>query len=404
MIKGKAVVAQGGGPTAVINETLVGVITQAKRSSYIIDVYGSIHGVRGIENEDFVDLSMISDQQLQRIAETPASALLSTRDKPDFDYCKKIIDVFKAHDIRYFYYIGGNDSEDTCRILSEASVVIGYELYVVHIPKTIDNDLLVNDHTPGFGSAAQFVANAFAGIDMDIRALPGVYIGVVMGRDAGFLTAASALARQYEDSAPHLIYIPEVTFDTDMFLTQVKACYEKYGRCVIAVSEGIRNKEGTPVAATILDDVERDSHGNVQLSGTGALADSLVKLVKNNLSVLKVRGDTFGYLQRSYPANVSSVDADEARKLGEIAVLQSLRDDFESCSIAIIRVGNYSVEYRPTPLTSVAKKTKGMDPLYYNSDTAMVTEKFLEYLRPLVSEIPQCERLDAPAVTKILRK
>ncbi len=404
MITGKAVVAQGGGPTAVINETLVGVIAQAMRSPYITDLYGSIHGVRGIENEDFVDLSMISDQQLQRIAETPASALLSTRDKPDFDYCKKIISVFQAHDIRYFYYIGGNDSADTCRILSEASAEIGYDLLVVHIPKTIDNDLLVNDHTPGFGSAAQFVANAFAGIDMDIRALPGVYIGVVMGRDAGFLTAASALARHNEDSAPHLIYIPEVIFDTEKFLSQVKACYEKHGRCVVAVSEGIRNSDGTPVAATLRGEVERDCHGNVQLSGTGALADSLVKLVKDNCSVEKVRGDTFGYLQRSYPANVSTVDAKEAREIGEMAVVYSVQEQFESSSIAIHRVGDYSVEFRPTPLTTVAKKTKCMDPLYYNADKAMVTDKFIEYLRPLVTDIPQCERLVAPAVTKILRK
>jgi len=403
MVTGKAVVAQGGGPTAVINETLVGVITQAIRSPFITDVYGSVHGVRGIIEEDFVDFSLISDLKLERVAKTPASALLSTRDKPDFAYCEKIIKVLQAHDIRYFYYIGGNASADTCRILSEASKEIGYELNVVHIPKTIDNDLLVNDHTPGFGSAAQFVANAFAGIDMDTRALPGVYLGVVMGRDAGFLTAASALARRYEDSAPHLIYIPESTFDTELFLSQVKDAYAKYGRCIIAVSEGIRNSDGVPVAATLQDEVERDGHGNVQLSGTGILADSLVKLIKDNLDVAKVRADTFGYLQRSYAGTVSSVDAKEAREIGEMAVRHSLAEDFDSGSIAIHRVGNYSVEYRPTPLSSVAKLTKGMDPSFYCAETAMVTEAFLSYVRPLVSDIPQCERLFAPAVPKILK-
>lgn len=404
MIKGKAVIAQGGGPTAVINQSLVGAVTEALRSDNITSVYGAIHGVRGIINEDFIDLSMASRETLEKIACSPASALKSTRDKPDCDYCDEIFKVLQAHDVRYFYYIGGNDSADTCRIISETAQTVGYELKVVHIPKTIDNDLRVTDHCPGFGSAAKFVSNAFAGINLDNRALPGVYLGVVMGRDAGFLTASSAMAHRYEDDAPHLIYIPESTFNTDRFLSHIDDCYSKYGRCIVALSEGVRNSEGVPIVATLQEQIERDAHGNVQLSGTGALADSLVSLIRNNLSVSKVRGDTFGYLQRSFAGCVSPVDAQEARTIGEMAVKYSLREDFTGGSIAMKRIGDYVISYEPTPLASVARLTKSMDPSFYNEETAQVTAAFMNYVRPIVGEFPECHQFDVPSVSKIYRK
>lgn len=404
MIQGKAVIAQGGGPTAVINQSLVGAITEALRSDNITELYGAIHGVRGIINEEFLDLSMVSRESLEKIANSPASALKSTRDKPDEEYCHKIFDVLKAHDVHFFYYIGGNDSADTCRIISETAQKVGYELKVVHIPKTIDNDLRVTDHCPGFGSAAKFVSNAFSGINLDNRALPGVYLGVVMGRDAGFLTAASALAHRYEDDAPHLIYIPEATFDTNRFLSHVEDTYSRYGRCIVALSEGIRNSEGVPIIATLQEQIERDAHGNVQLSGTGALADSLVTLIRDNLSVSKVRGDTFGYLQRSFAGCVSSVDAQEARTIGEMAVKHSLKKDFAGGSIAMKRIGDYVIKYEPTPLESVARLTKSMDPSYYDIETAQVTPEFMNYVRPIVGELPECHQFDAPFVSKIHRK
>jgi 6-phosphofructokinase 1 len=212
MTPGKVLVAQGGGPTAVINQSLVGVVLEARRQLGVERVYGARHGVRGIVNEDFFDLTQETSHNLELVAGTPGSALGSTRDKPDLKYCQQIFQVLKAHGIGHFFYIGGNDSSDTVRIVSEEATRAGYPLRCIHIPKTIDNDLVGNDHTPGFPSAARFVAQAFAGANLDNAALPGVYVAVVMGRHAGFLTAASALGRKYDDDGPHLIYLPEREF------------------------------------------------------------------------------------------------------------------------------------------------------------------------------------------------
>lgn len=201
-LEGKVVVAQGGGPTAVINQSLVGVVLESRKFSQITKVYGAVHGVNGIINENFLDLTQETTHNLEQVAITPSSALLSTRDKPDQKYCQQIFEVFKAHDVRYFFYIGGNDSADTVRIVNEQAELSDYEFRAIHIPKTIDNDLVINDHTPGFGSAARFVAQATIGANLDNRSLPGVYIGVVMGRHAGFLTAASSIAQKYPDDGP----------------------------------------------------------------------------------------------------------------------------------------------------------------------------------------------------------
>ena len=199
----KILVAQGGGPTAVINQSLVGVVLEFRRFSNVTRVYGAQHGVRGIVNEDLVDLTQETSHNLEMVAGTPSSALGSTRDKPDAKYCQQIFEVLRAHEIGAFFYIGGNDSSDTVRIVNEQAKEADYELRAIHIPKTIDNDLMENDHCPGFGSAARYVAQAFTGVNLDNRALKGVYIGVVMGRHAGFLTAASALARKYYMTMAH---------------------------------------------------------------------------------------------------------------------------------------------------------------------------------------------------------
>ncbi|MBP6339417.1 MAG: 6-phosphofructokinase, partial [Vitreoscilla sp.] len=320
MSSGKILVAQGGGPTAVINQSLVGVVLEARRFRGINRVYGARHGVRGIVNEDFVDLTQETSHNLELVAGTPAAALGSTRDKPDLAYCHEMFEVLKAHQIEHFFNIGGNDSSDTIRIVAEEAAKAGYPLRCIHIPKTIDNDLVLNDHTPGFPSAARFVAQAFAGANLDNAALPGVYVGVVMGRHAGFLTAASALGKKFPDDGPHLIYVPERVFEIDRFLSDVKAVYERYGRCVIAVSEGIHDAQGLPILAKLAKDLERDAHGNVQLSGSGALADLLCEEIKAKLKIKRVRGDTFGYLQRSFVGCVSDVDQREAREVGEKAV------------------------------------------------------------------------------------
>ena len=288
-LEGKVVVAQGGGPTAVINQSLVGVVLESRKFPQITKVYGAVNGVSGIINEDFLDLTQETTHNLEQVAITPSSALFSTREKPDKAYCEEIFNVFKAHGVRYFFYIGGNDSADTVRIVNEQAESAHYEFRAIHIPKTIDNDLLMNDHTSGYPSAAKFVAQAFIGLNLDNRALPGVHIGVVMGRNAGFLTAASSIAQKYPDDGPHLIYLPERHFDMDTFLSDVKTTYDKYGRCIIAVSEGIQDENGIPIVTKLTDTMEKDAHGNLQLSGTGALGELLVQEIKNKLKISRVR-------------------------------------------------------------------------------------------------------------------
>ncbi len=401
-LEGKVVVAQGGGPTAVINQSLVGVALESRKFSQVTRVYGALHGVQGIINEDFVDLTQETTHNLEQIADTPSSALLSTRDKPDETYCKEIFKVLKAHDVRYFFYIGGNDSADTVRIVNEQANQADYEFRAIHIPKTIDNDLVLNDHTPGYGSAARFVASAFTGANLDNRALPGVYIGVVMGRHAGFLTAASALAQKYPDDGPHLIYMPERPFHREQFLKDVHRVYSQYGRCVIAVSEGIVDANGVPMMTKLCSSIEKDAHGNVQLSGTGALGDLLGDLIKEKLNIKRVRSDTFGYLQRSFMGCVSDVDQREAREVGERAAHYAIWYNMDG-SISIQRTGFYSVNYRLERLEDVARKTRHMPDEFINQAGNGITDDFKFYLRPLLgSGFPVAHRLRAPRVAKLL--
>ena len=404
MSSGKILVAQGGGPTAVINQSLVGVAMEARRFGAIERIYGARHGVRGIVNEDFVDLTQETHHNLELVANTPSSALGSTRDKPDLKYCQDIFKVLQAHQIEHFFYIGGNDSSDTVRIVSLEAAKAGYPLCCMHIPKTIDNDLVGNDHTPGFPSAARFVAQAFAGANLDNAALPGVYVGVVMGRHAGFLTAASALGKKFPDDGPHLIYLPERTFVIDDFLRDVKATYERYGRCVVAVSEGIHNASGAPILSLLAKEIEHDAHGNVQLSGNGALADLLCEEIKAKLGIKRVRGDTFGYLQRSFIGCVSDVDQREAREVGEKAVQFAIWGQC-SGSVAIKRTGFYSVDYELLPLEAVAGKTRTMEDEFITASGTDVTDAFRLYLRPLLgSGMPDAFRLRHNPVAKILNK
>lgn len=405
MLQGKVLIAQGGGPTAVINQSLVGAVVEAGKFAGVEHIYGALHGIRGIINEDFLDLGCETARNLESVADTPCSALGSTRDKPDVKYCREIFKVLQAHKIGTFLYIGGNDSSDALRIIGEEARKADYDLRGIHIPKTIDNDLMINDHTPGFPSAARFVASAFAGIDQDNAALPGVYVGVVMGRHAGFLTAAAALARRYDNDGPHLIYLPERSFDIDSFVADVRSVYQRLGRCVIAVSEGIHDHSGAPVITKLSKDVEKDAHGNVQLSGTGALADLLTAAIKNRSDIKRVRGDTFGYLQRSFLGCVSDIDRKEAREVGEKGIRYAAQGHAAG-SVTIHRVGDYAVEYRLTPLGEVAGKTKVMDDSMISPSANNVTKSFLDYARPLLGgDLPETSRLDAAnRVAKILGK
>ena len=397
LIEGAAVIGQSGGPTAVINQSLVGIVEGLKGLKPITKIFGMRHGVTGlIKNYPLVDLGAVPHETLEKVARTPSAALGSSRDKPTEADCAKIFDACKAQQIRYFFYIGGNDSSDTCRIVSEMGKKSGYELRCFHVPKTVDNDLMMNDHTPGFGSAARFVAMAFMADNQDNRSLPGVKINVVMGRNAGFLTAASALARQGEDDGPHLVYVPEVPFDTDEFIKDVEATLHRLGRCQIAVSEGIKDKDGTDIGAKLIAG-EKDSHGNAQLSGSGALGDMLANLVKAkvktpNGKAPRVRADTLGYLQRCWP-EPSPVDAAEARAVGLYAAQQASMGIHEG-SVAINRVSNhpYRVEKRLIGLGEVAAKTRHLPPEFIQGRHD-VTRAFIDYCRPLVGELPTLGRL-----------
>jgi len=412
---GNAAIGQSGGPTAVINQSLAGVVEGLKAglaaSGKVKRILGMRHGVRGLVksgSDGLVDLTGIDAAKLEAIARTPSAALGSTRDKPDEAYCERILAGARANDIRYFFYIGGNDSADTCRIVSEMAAAAGYELRCFHVPKTIDNDLLENDHTPGFPSAARFVSLALIGDALDNASLGGIKINVIMGRNAGFLTAAASLARGQASTgaapadrpAPHLIYLPEVPFSTDAFLADVEAVYAKLGRCQIAVSEGIRDETGAEIGPKLMRAAgEVDAHGNVQLSGTGALGDGLGDLVKSGLTpkggkAPRVRADTFGYIQRCWP-HPSPVDSEEARAVGRYAAELAAGGEAHA-SVIIVRTSNaldaYRSECARADLSAVARRTRHV-PAEFILGSNDVSAVFHAYCRPLVGELPKLQKL-----------
>ncbi|MHC4890958.1 MAG: 6-phosphofructokinase [Planctomycetota bacterium] len=330
-----------------------------------------LHAVVGMSKGQFIDLKKVSADTLEQIAASPCSTLGSSRDKPDEEYCQKILEVFKKHNIRYFFYIGGNDSANTAHIINKMATEAGYELRAFHIPKTVDNDLLITDHCPGFGTAAKFEACALIGDDLDNRTLPGIKIDVIMG-----------------------VYVPERPVSMDKFLSDVDSVLKKLGRCVITASEGIRDADGVTWAKKLVEQAEKDAHGNIQLSGTGALADFLAGQAKTKLGAKRVRADTFGYLQRSFPGLQSEVDAREARWCGRHAVQYAMEE--VSGSVAIKRVGNganYAVELFRTDLSNVAEKTKHMPDEFINAEGNGVTDAFIEYAMPLTGGLPKTEHL-----------
>ena len=367
--------------------------------------------MRGIINNDFVSLDGLTKDLLERVAQTPSSALGSTRDKPDEAYCAKIFESFKKNGIEYFFYIGGNDSADTARITAEMAKAGGVKLNVYHIPKTIDNDLRTTDHCPGYGSAGRFVALAHQGDDADNRSLKGIKINIIMGRDAGWLTAAAVLGRYDESDGPHLVYLPEVDFSEEKFIADVDRVYAKYGRCVVAVSEGVRYVAGDKkslLAEKIMKGGEVDAHGNRQLSGR-ALGDYLSDLVKTKLAdliagrsadkkkpTLRVRADTFGYLQRSFPTIVSEADAAEARECGRLAVQYALTapEGLSSGSVAMKRTSEspYQIGFFPTALANVARATKPL-PVEWITNGNGLSEAYIKYAKPLVGPMPKPGRL-----------
>jgi 6-phosphofructokinase 1 len=421
LVRGNAAIGQSGGPTAVINQSLVGVVEGLRMgllaSGHVEKILGMRHGVRGLTKGDMVDLTNTDQDRLDALANTPSAGLGSTRDKPDSAYCEKILEACRQQNIRYYFYIGGNDSSDTCRIVNEMAERTGYDMRCFHVPKTVDNDLMENDHTPGFPSAARFVAMACMADFMDNVSLPGIKINIVMGRHAGFLTAASSLARrrdrEFEETpnastdGPQLIYCPEVAFDMDRFVTDVEAIYRVKGRCHIVASEGISDAQGNPIGAKLIKNAQVDSHGNVQLSGSGALGDQLGDFLKEKLTPAggkppRVRADTFGYVQRCWPDS-SIIDRIEARRSGRYAAALALQGH-RSGSVAIVRTQSgsaallgdrgeiYASDYKRVELSAIAAKTRHM-PKEFLSGHNNVSRKFIEYCLPLVGPLPGFERL-----------
>ena len=392
MPAGKAVIGQSGGPTAVINKSLVGFIKEALKADFK-EILGAKHGLQGMLNEDFVDLSKLNESQLYGIGRTPAAALGSVRKKPTEKDIEKLVSIFEKENIRNFYYIGGNDSAETAYLVAEGARSSGYEMKAFHIPKTIDNDLLETDHSPGYGSAARFVAHAFQGDDADTRSLKGIKINILMGRHAGWLTAASTLGKATEEDGPHLVYVPEKIFDIESFKKEVKEVYDSLGRCLVAVSEGVHNENGEYFLQTYANETgsglagKKDSHGNIQLSGSGALGDTLVNIISENIEGARVRADTFGYLQRSFLADVSEVDAEEAERVGQHSVIASKEKDSGSVILKRQLSEEYYCEVDTVELNKVAKNTKNMPKEFLDDKKPYVTNDFFEYAMPLTGGI-----------------
>ncbi len=437
--KDNLVVGQSGGPTAVINQSLAGVVQEAMKHEAIGRIMGMVHGVEGLLKEQFIDMRSLSSGQLETVAATPGAGLGSCRFKPKVEDCKNIFEVCRKHDIHYYYYIGGNDSALSAGIVNKIAREAGYELRVFHVPKTIDNDLLVTDHCPGYGSAAKYVAQCFMGNDADNRALPGIKIDVVMGRNAGWLTAAAALARVNPGDGPHAIFLPERSYTLRQFVDSVDGAYQKYGRAVIAVSEGIADTDGNTFLESdrvraelkemkmdaILDAFEasgkvedlsggakRDAFGHTQLSGSGALADFLASATKIHLfrkyaQKFRVRADTLGYAQRSMAGVVSEVDAQEAREAGVTAVRTAMMGDIDG-SICFRRVESQSGKYFCDTFRASLEDVSGVnfpagmkqyrpmeDRLIADGDMD-VTPEFVEWLRPLVGTLAPKGLIELP--------
>jgi 6-phosphofructokinase 1 len=376
------VIAQGGGPTAVINQTLAGAVIGARHRHPDVRVLGAKHGVRGVAADDFIDLTALSDDDLRRIANTPNSALGSTRDKPDAAYCGRILDGLKRARADAFVYIGGNDTAGTLDILERAA---GGAMRFVHAPKTIDNDLAENDHTPGFISAGLFVVRAFLSVDLDFRALPGIYVGIVMGRHAGFLTASAAAWRRHEDDGPHLVYVPEEPFSVARLVADIHRTLDRFGRCVVAMSEGVTVESGAPLAESLIpsDRVERDAHGNIHLSG-GDLGLALQARLKLEFPKVRARVDTFGYLPRGFIGSASDLDRTEAFEVGRYAVMAA---EERSGSVAI-GYADRRTTLALVGLDAVAGKTRVIPMEFLDPATSHVSDAGMAYLGRLLPERP----------------
>lgn len=387
-MKDNCIVAQSGGPTVAINASLAGVIDGVKKSNKYTRVYGAIHGIQGVLNDNLMDLSLMALSKFPMVNTlelSPAMYLGSCRYKlPDFREdstpYETIFKRFDEYNIAAFFYIGGNDSMDTVSKLNSYAKEIGSDTKIVGIPKTIDNDLLITDHTPGFGSAAKYVASTMLEIAHDtyIYEIPSVVIVEIMGRDAGWLTASASLARTDYSPAPHLIYLPEVAFDEEQFIQDIRNQLNRYRTVIVAVSEGIRDKDGNYISATT---AAADKFGHMQLSGTGK---ALEILVKEKLGI-KVRSIELNVLQRCAAHIASRTDINESFALGQAAVKYAATD-MTGVMASIKRISNDPYQWciEPTDVNAVANKAKCIPPEWITKEKNDVTPEMEAYLRPLI--------------------
>lgn len=388
MNKKNVLVAQSGGPTSAINASLAGVLKATIDSDNYDRCYGAINGVLGVLSENYLDLTDKAKGDsdfIKLLNQTPAMYLGSCRFKlpeyrDDDSSYSFIFSQFRKLNIGAFFYIGGNDSMDTVLKLSNYAREIGSDVKIIGVPKTIDNDLCNTDHTPGFGSAAKYIASSLLEIAHDtfIYAVKSVTIVEIMGRDAGWLTAASALARNGYSTAPHLIYLPEVPFDKEKFISDVRHELSKRNNVIIAVSEGIRDKDGNYITSS---KAMADTFGHQQLSGAGK---ALEFLVKENIDV-KVRSVEINVLQRCAAHLASKTDLDESFAQGKKAVALS-EEGLTGCMVVLKRISNapYQVEYSYAQIKDIANEAKSVPVEWINREENDITEEFIEYLRPLI--------------------
>jgi ATP-dependent phosphofructokinase / diphosphate-dependent phosphofructokinase len=383
---GAALLGQSGGPTSVINASAAGVFIEALKQKNITAVYGAVHGVKGILNEDFYDIAQEDLEELYLLKNTPSSSIGSVRyklkdPKKDASEYQRLLDVFKKYNIRYFFYNGGNDSMDTCNKISKFFKKSGYDCNVMGVPKTIDNDLNATDHSPGYASAAKYVATTMMELyhDATVYDTKQVTIIEVMGRNAGWLTAAAALA-QYKGQGPDLIYLPEVPFDINQFFGAVERLLKEKGKVIVAVSEGIKTKEGKYIPE-MYQELKRDAFGHAQLGGT---AQVLAEQVANRIDV-KVRAIEFSLIQRSAAHLASKVDVEEAFNAGKKAVQAAVRGITDKM-VGFKRISSnpYKIKYVLVPLKLAANTEQKVPLEWILPEGKGLTQAFIDYALPLI--------------------
>jgi ATP-dependent phosphofructokinase / diphosphate-dependent phosphofructokinase len=385
-LKGACIFGQSGGPTSVINASAAGVIQEALKQGCITSVYGAAHGIKGVLDEKFYDMSKEDPRELDLLKTTPSSALGSVRyklkkvEEDETDY-KRLLEVFSKYNVRYFFYNGGNDSMDTCNKISKYMQKSGYECRVMGVPKTIDNDLWGTDHCPGYGSAAKYIATSSMEVFHDARVYDTGMITVleVMGRNAGWLTAATALAT-YKGCGPDLIYLPELPFNMKQFLEDTEKIYKVHGKVIIAVSEGAKDENGTYVAE-MGSSLSKDAFGHSQLGGTASI---LANIVKDKIAK-KVRGIEFSLLQRCAAHVGSLTDVNEAYLAGQMAVRYAVEGKTDYM-VAFERAAGpeYKCNIKLINLTDVANTEKKIPREWINKEGNGLTNDYIKYALPLI--------------------